>query len=44
MGDSSIRDVDVEYIRFQEELKQKLMSKGDECFWRGPEAQNEPRL
>ena len=30
-------DVDPDYIRFQEELKEKLTSKGDECIWRALE-------
>ena len=37
-------DVDPDYIRFREELKQKLMSKGDGCIWRGLKSQDEPRL
>ena len=37
-------DMDLDYIRFREELKQKLTSKGDECIWRGLEAQDEPRV
>ena len=37
-------DADLDYIRFREELKQTLMSKGDECIWRGLESQDDPRL
>ena len=37
-------DTDLDYIRFREELKQKLTSKGDECIWRGLKAQDEPRV
>jgi len=35
--------VDAEYIRFREELKLKLTSKGDECIWRGLVVQDDPR-
>ena len=37
-------NVDLGYIRFREELKQRLTGKGDECIWRGLEAQDDPRL
>ena len=37
-------NMDLDYIRFREELKQKLMRKGDECIWRGLVAQDEWRL
>ena len=37
-------NMDLDYIRFREELKQKLMRKGDECIWRGLVAQDERRL
>ena len=37
-------NVDLSYIRFREELKQTLTSKGDECIWRGLETQDDPRL
>ena len=37
-------DTDLDYIRFREELKQKLTSKGDECIWRGLVVQDEPRM
>jgi hypothetical protein len=31
-------DVDLDYIRFREGLKRKLIGQGDECIWRGLEA------
>ena len=37
-------NMDLDYIRFREELKQKLMRKGDECIWRGLVSQDERRL
>ena len=37
-------DMDPNYIRFREELKQKLTDKGDECIWRGLKMRDRPRL
>ena len=36
--------LDLDYIRFREDLKQKLTDKGDECIWRGLTMRDEPRL
>jgi len=37
-------ELDLGYIGFREELKQKLTGQGDECIWRGLKMQDQPRL
>ena len=46
-GRGSVRvpaNMDLDYICFREELRQKLMRKGDGCIWRGLVAQDERQL
>jgi len=33
-----------DYIRFREELKQRLIDQGDECFWEGLVMEDASRL